>query len=406
MKPFLIPVFIAIGLVGVFLLLLIPLKREGGPQFKRLSWDSIDLPGGFQDRGLILQGLSESIRILEDGKTSGNFNVQGTGAEISRHAVLVSLERLQDIFSGQTDSGTVIRKIREEFVPYEIQAAEEGKKMPVLATGYFQPSFTGSFNATAEYPSPVYGWPPDLVKIDPRLFDRAMPAKTLWGRVFHRQVVPYYSRREIEEKRPFPDELALCWLSSPVDVLELQIQGSGIVRFGDGTARFIHYAANNGMGYRSIGKILKERGIIPPERLNWPGIKAWAETHPEEFREILFENPRYIFFKWEERGPVGSFGQVLVPGTSVALDHSFYPPGMPGIFLVRWPQGIRSGPEWFRKDQGMLLVFNHDRGSAIKGPFRLDLYCGSGDRAGMLAGRLKNRARLIILLHRDFRPGK
>ena len=404
MKPFLIPVFIAIGLIGVFLLLLIPLKREGGPRFKRLSWNDIDLSSRFQDRELILEGLSKSIRIVEDAGHTEDFTVQGTGVKISRHGILLSLERLKDIFSGQADADAVTRRIREEFIPYEIRAGEERKKMPVLATGYFQPSFMGSFNATAEYTCPVYGWPPDLVKINPRRFDRAMPAKTLWGRVFHRQVVPYYSRREIEEKRPFPDELALCWLSSPVDVLELQIQGSGIIRFGDGTSRFIHYAASNGLSYRSIGKVLKDRGVISPERLNWPGIKAWAETHPEEFRKILFENPRYIFFKWEERGPVGSCGQILVPGTSVALDHSFYPPGMPGILLIKWPGGVSPGPGWFRNKPGMLFVFNHDRGGAIRGPFHLDLYCGSGERAGMLAGRLKSRARLIILLHKDVGP--
>lgn len=404
MKGFLVSIFLIAGLVGVFLLLLIPLKREKGPGFRRLAWDEIDISGGFQDRELILKGLSKSIHILEDMKHAENFTIQGTGASISRRAILLSLERLQDIFREETPSGTVIKKIREDFTPYEIQTGRERKVMPVLVTGYFQPSFMGSYKATADYSCPVYGWPPDLIKINLRQFDQALPARILWGRVLNRQVVPYYSRREIEEKRPFPGELALCWLNSTVDVLELQIQGSGIIRFGDGSSRFIHYASSNGLGYRSIGKILKERGLIEPGRLNWPGIKAWAGTHPEEFGKILSENPRYIFFKWEERGPVGSFGQVLVPGTSTALDSSLYPPGIPGMLLIKWPGGIRSGPEWFRNNQGTLLVFNHDRGSAIKGLHRLDLYCGSGDRAGMLAGRLKSRARLIILLHRDVSP--
>jgi membrane-bound lytic murein transglycosylase A len=40
----------------------------------------------------------------------------------------------------------------------------------------------------------------------------------------------------------------------------------------------------------------------------------------------------------------------------------------------------------------------HDVGSAIKGPERGDIYFGSGDEAGRLAGVTKQRGRFFVLL--------
>ena len=386
--------FILLGIGGICLLFLIPQKAEK-PALKRLEWNDLELSGSFQDRKLILAGISKSLQILKGPKGAGTLSI--SGVPVSRKALCLSLERLEALFSGADSSTDLLHKLEKEFVPYEIQGGTRHGDVPVLATGYFQPRLKGSYNATKEYGFPVYAWPPDLVKVNLEHFGKGLPAKTLWGRVSGRRLVPYYSRKEIEEIRPLAKGLALCWLASPVDVLELQIQGSGIITLPDGSSRFIHYAASNGWEYRSIGKVLREQGALPPENLDWQAIRKWAESHPGKFRRFLFENPRYIFFKWEEKGPVGCYGQILVPGTSVALDPSVYPPGMPGLLLTAWPS-IKKGPEWLRGRPEMLLIANHDRGGAIKGPYRLDLYCGSGEDAGKLAGRLKNRARLIILL--------
>jgi membrane-bound lytic murein transglycosylase A len=39
-----------------------------------------------------------------------------------------------------------------------------------------------------------------------------------------------------------------------------------------------------------------------------------------------------------------------------------------------------------------------DTGSAILGPARGDIFFGSGDRAGSLAGRVRHRAEMIVLV--------
>ncbi len=399
MKSIIAPLFIFLGLVGIGLLFFLSQKANKGPRLKRLSWDEVTIGQIHQDRALVLSGIFKSIQILDGKGEQDTFQL--ADAYVSRKALLASLKRLQDLFADSSSQEGLLQSLRDEFIPYEIQD-NSGDTGSMLVTGYFQPRLKASTNETGQFAYPVYGWPPDLIKVHLTRFDPALPAKTIWGRVVGRQLVPYYSRKDIEEKHPFPKGLALCWLSSPVDLLELQIQGSAIIDLDKGPTRFIHYAASNGLEYKSIGKILIKKGILQPGQLDWPSIRQWAQTHKKQFRELVYENPRYIFFQWEEKGPIGCYGKVLVPGTSVALDDTVFPPAMPALLVMKWPD-IKKGPKWFRKAQGPLLVFHHDKGSAIKGPFRLDLYCGSGNEAGLLAGRLKNRARLLILLHRSVR---
>ncbi len=386
-------IFILLGLLGMVLLFFIP-QGERVPSLERLGWDDLDISANFQDRKTILSGIEKSILVLQSQGEKQNL----AGLPVSKQDILKSLQGLRAVFRLRIPDKELYKRLQRDFQPWEV--TKKGRKDPVLVTGYFQPSFRGSLNATADYSFPVYGWPPDLLKANLQAFDPALPHVTIWGRSSNRRFVPYYSRKEIEERDLLPPETALCWLSSPVEVLELHIQGSGIINFPDGTSRFIHYAASNGLKYKSIGKVLLKQGVIPREKLDWPGIKQWAEAHPERFRKVSFENPRYVFFRWEEKGPIGCYGRVLVPGASVALDSTVYPPGVPGLLVLKLPN-IRNGPNWFKNRPDTLLVFNHDRGSAIKGPFRVDLYCGTGQQAGSLAGRLKSPARLILLLNRD-----
>jgi membrane-bound lytic murein transglycosylase A len=44
------------------------------------------------------------------------------------------------------------------------------------------------------------------------------------------------------------------------------------------------------------------------------------------------------------------------------------------------------------------FVLNQDTGGAIKGPGRLDLFFGSGERAGRAAGEMKEEGKIYLLL--------
>ncbi|NPA93959.1 MAG: hypothetical protein GXO58_00855, partial [Thermodesulfobacteria bacterium] len=284
---------------------------------------------------------------------------------------------------------------------YEVKRGSSSQGS-LLMTGYYQPRLQAAYEKGEGYKVPVLGVPRDLVRVRLRDFDTSLPAIDLWGMVRGQRLLPYYDRKAITWRlKKYPDIYpVLCWLRSPVDLLELQIQGSGIMVMDSGQERFIHYAASNGRPYSSVGRILLKRGLLARKDLDWPSIKAWAEENPKKFHAVLNENQRYVFFKWEKVGPIGCYGKVLVPGVSAALDKAIFPPGILVAVNTALP-ALNAYPAWLKtKDPEniTLFLFNHDTGSAIKGPFRLDLYTGTGSEGGLLAGHLKNKARFFVFI--------
>ena len=123
---------------------------------------------------------------------------------------------------------------------------------------------------------------------------------------------------------------------------------------------------------------------------SWPGIKKWLAANPQRRDELLWANPRYVFFREEAlsdpgRGPTGAQGVALTPGRSVAVDPESVPYGTP-LWLVS------EGAHPLRK-----MVVAQDTGSAIVGAVRADYFVGSGEEAGELAGRFRQSLRLWAL---------
>lgn len=295
------------------------------------------------------------------------------------------------------DLAVLNEKIRQEFVFYALEKANEPRNAhkdtaDVLVTGYFQPELSASYVRTQEYDYPLYATPSDLVQVSLQDFDSSLPARTIFGRVVENRLIPYYTRAEIQQGALPSNTPVLAWLSSPVEGLMLHIQGSGILVFPDGTRRFIHYAADNGHAYRSVGAWLVKQGILPLEQVSWQAIENWARLEPERFLQASFTNSRYIFFRFEEDGPLGATGRPLEPMHSIALDRDIY--GLGGLFLL-YIEDFKDGQAFSS------LVFHQDVGSAIKGHNRVDLYIGEGQKAGNTAGRLKNAGRLFLLLSKD-----
>ena len=70
------------------------------------------------------------------------------------------------------------------------------------------------------------------------------------------ELVPYYTRAEIEAGALQGRGLELLYLDDPVELFFMQVQGSGRVRLPDGSWVRLGYAAKNGHSYTSIGKLL------------------------------------------------------------------------------------------------------------------------------------------------------
>jgi len=265
-----------------------------------------------------------------------------------------------------------------------------------LITGYYEPLLRGSLEPSPAYPHPVYGPPGDLVHIDlgPRFPD--LQEERVRGRLTQDgRVVPYYTRAEIEgPDNPLAGE-ELLWVRSIIDRFFLHIQGSGRVRLPSGETVALDYADQNGRRYVSIGRVLAERGEMDREEVTLPRLRQWLRAHPDQKRELLNENPSYVFFRLRDRKPplpVGTLGSPLTPWRSIAVDPDFVPLGSPVWLSTRLPETADGEERRFRR-----LVFAQDTGGAIQGPARADVFFGQGRTAERLAGRMKEQGRLYLL---------
>jgi membrane-bound lytic murein transglycosylase A len=249
-----------------------------------------------------------------------------------------------------------------------------------FATGYYEPEIQGSKVPQPGY-APIYMVPPDLVRCT------RPDGTTGRGRIDETGTcVPYYSRADIENGVLSNKGLELAWAVDPVDLFFVEIQGSGRVVFPDGSSIRIAYADQNGLPYTAIGKLLRDRGLLPPGGASMQSIKAWIRANPEQGRELMAENASYIFFKiLNGPGPVGALNVPLTPQGSVAADPKFVPLGAPVYLAVDRPEAY-----------GLWVA--QDTGGAIKGANRFDTFWGSGPEATQIAGGMSANGVAYVLL--------
>lgn len=191
----------------------------------------------------------------------------------------------------------------------------------------------------------------------------------------------------------------------PIDVFFMQIQGSGRMKYEGGRSLRAAYAANNGLPYKSIGRVLVDRGEMTLSQASKQAIENWmAKNGPEETRKLMNENPRYIYFEEQNIAPgEGPNGAMQVPLTdmgSMAVDPRYHPYGTLAWLETTLPQE----PGDYKGKPSQILVSVQDTGSAIKGPLRGDLFFGAGKEAGERAGVMKHPVRWTILVPKAIAP--
>jgi membrane-bound lytic murein transglycosylase A len=258
--------------------------------------------------------------------------------------------------------------------PYRVESlsgAADG-----LLTSYYEPVFRASRQATATYAVPLYQPPAGLASRK-----------------------PWFSRQDIEtlpEAQAALQGREIAWLEDPIDAMLLHIQGSGRLRLteADGSQRTVRvaFAGTNEQPYKSINQWLLDQGV---SKINpWPdATKAWAAQNPQRVSQLLWSNPRYIFFREEALpeqdagfGPRGAQGVPLTAGRSIAVDRQSIPYGTP-VWLTS------NGPSV----QLQKLVLAQDTGSAILGAVRADYFAGTGAEAGALASKVNQSLKLWVL---------
>ena len=267
----------------------------------------------------------------------------------------------------------------------------------VLFTGYYQPVIEGSLTPTPEYAYPIYGMPADLIVTERATPSPLLAPEKVTGRLEGGNLVPYYSRREIDELGSLRGRgYEIAWVKDPTDLFFLHIQGSGILQLADGRRLLVGYAGANGRPYRSIGRLLIDRGKIPQEEMSMQRLRRYLLDYPEEQNEIFSYNESYVFFRFSQEGPLGNIEVPLTPGRSVATDARLFPKGALAFIVTEKPMldatGQLVGWQPFSR-----FVLNQDTGSAIRGPQRADLYFGTGLEAEAEAGYMNRRGKLFFL---------
>ena len=277
---------------------------------------------------------------------------------------------------------------------FETAQVGEGAAM---VTGYYEPEIAAAREPLPGY-VPIYRMPDDLIEqqvpVCPPQLDplapspdaAACPLKKQRGRIVDGAFAPYFDRTEIEEGALVGRGLEIAWAADPVALFFLQIQGSGRLRFPDGSVVRIGYAGQNGHDYTGIGSLMRQRGLLGPGQASMQGIVAWLHEHPEEGKALMRENRSYVFFReLTGPGPLGALGLPVTPRGSVAADPRFTPLGAP-VFL-----DVDSADA-----TGLWIA--QDTGGAIKGANRFDSFWGPGDEAARIAGGLLARGRAWLLL--------
>ena len=242
-------------------------------------------------------------------------------------------------------------------------------------TSYYEPVYDAARRPSAQFSVPVYRAPDGIAARK-----------------------PWFTRQQIETLPEAQSALRgreIAWLADPIDAMMLHIQGSGRLRIveADGVQRTVRvaFSATNDQPYRSIQQWLTNQGV---RASRWPDdVKDWAAQNPQRVPQLLWSNPRYVFFREEalnevdaSAGPRGAQGVPLTAGRSIAVDRDSIPYGTP-VWLAS------SGPTV----QLQRLVVAQDTGKAIVGAVRADYFAGTGNEAGRLAAGVNQPLRLWAL---------
>lgn len=273
------------------------------------------------------------------------------------------------------------------YSPYRV--IDENSNKTGLFTGYFEPTLRGSRTKKPPFIHAVYAPPSDLKTIA-NFEGSNQPGQFAYGKMQGDKIIPHVTRAEVLNGALENQNLEILFVDDAVDLFFAHVQGSAAVQLEDGTIQRIGFAAKSGHPYTAIGTTLKEMGALTTP-ITMDCIKAWLRANPTEQTDVFCSNASFIFFKMlDTQGPIGASGEVLMPEASLAIDDTVWPYGLSAIVATTHP--LHADTPFIRR---MRML---DTGSAIRGVIRGDIYFGSGDAAGALAGAMNAQGSMWILL--------
>lgn len=281
------------------------------------------------------------------------------------------------------------------FVPCRI-IPEDG--VPGLVTGFYEPEIDASLTKAATCKIPFLKRPDDLVKVTDANRPAGFDPDFAFARQTESGLEEYDDRRAIEQGSLAGRGLEIAYVADRVDAFFAHVQGAVRLKLADGTVKRLTYDAKTGHPFTAIGRILVTRGEIPPEKISMQSIRQWLKDHPDDADELIWQNRSYIFFREApvddpEAGPVAAAKVPLTKGRSMAVDKRLYTFGTPFYVSAETLTAFDNAP--FAR-----LMIAQDTGTAIVGAQRGDLFAGSGEKAGEIAGAIRHDAMFFVLVPR------
>ncbi len=349
-------------------------------------------------------------------KPAGFADLPGWGEDALEEAVPVFLRSCPALTAGTASGGdwqaacaaaakvpggdraAARRFFEANFRPWSVY----NQRIPVgLFTGYYEAFLQGSRTRHGEYTVPLYARPPELIMVDLGRFRDSLKGQRIAGVPVKGQLLPFPDRKAIDAGALAGRKLEIAWVKDPVGAFFLEVQGSGRIHMDDGHELRVGYAAQNGHPYTAIGRELIARHALNSKEVSLQTIRAWLEAHPDQAREVMERNASYVFFETTgTQGPLGAQGIPLTAGRSLAVDLTHHSLGTPVWLATRSPSPKPGQPD---RPLHRLLVAQ-DTGGAIRGPIRGDVFWGFGPDAEAIAGRMKNRGKMWVLLPKGRNP--
>jgi membrane-bound lytic murein transglycosylase A len=294
------------------------------------------------------------------------------------------------------------------FAPFLIVPHENAdKNKAAFFTAYYRPEVAASPIQTDEFSEPLFARPPDLVTLQAGQDLHDLVGLAAAQRLNDGRLVPFPTRSEIDSGFLEGMTDPIAFVADGIEAFMIHVQGSARLRFPNGQKVDLTYAGRNGRPYTSIGKIMIAEGEISLDDMSLDRLKAWVRENGQgrgqKGRALLHRNESFVFFSAspvldETIEPVAAANVRLTAMRSIAVDRSLWPYGLPFWIEadIPWQDGAMFP---FRQ-----LMIAQDTGSAILGPARADLYFGTGDRAGILAGHIRHFGRMIVLMPKSLAP--
>ncbi|MFH1619986.1 MAG: MltA domain-containing protein [bacterium] len=377
------------------------LKPAAVPALRQVATENFPRFSDTAGKASFLLAAERSASYFDSFKGKKKF-YRVTDRKVTPELLGRTVRELAKIMKEAADENELNRRIREKFDLFRSAGSDgEGR---VVFSSYYEPVLDASLTRTPEYAYPIYARPKDLVTVNLENFDGTKwKGEKVNGRLKDGQIVPYFSREQIDFKKVFKGKgLELAWLKNRADIMDLHIEGSGKLRLPDGKIIKAGFAATNGLPFKGWMTVLTNSGVIPGNEITHEKAKKYLLEHQDAEPWILSTNRRYTFFQLTEmndplEGPTGTIGVPLVAGRSAAVDAQIFPLGALAYMEAPLPQVDDKGNVLgIAADSRFVLC--QDTGGAILGPGRVDFFAGSGPKAKAFAFNLWESGKFYLLL--------